>query len=52
MPLPHFLLVLALVILAAALTIWAASSAGVPMAAMGLTALLAAAVVGLVGRQH
>ena len=52
MPLPHFLLMLLLVIVAAAMTIWAVSAAGVPMTALALTALLAAAVVGLVGRQQ
>ena len=51
MPLPHFLMMLALVVLAAGLTIWAASSAGLPMAALAITALLAAAVVGLAGRE-
>lgn len=52
MPLPRFLWTLLLVILAAGLTIWAARAAGIPLTALGLTALLAAAVVGLAGRHR
>lgn len=52
MPLPQFLALIVLVILAAALTIWAASSAGMPMAALAVSALLAAGLVRLVGRDH
>ena len=52
MPLPHFLMMLALSMLAAALTIWAASSAGLPMAALAIMALAAAAVVGLAGKER
>ncbi|MDS9468071.1 hypothetical protein RGQ15_10885 [Paracoccus sp. MBLB3053] len=44
MPLPHFLILILLVILASGLTIWAASSVGVPFFALGLVALLAAAI--------
>ncbi|AGT09130.1 hypothetical protein [Paracoccus aminophilus] len=45
MPLPHFLLMLAAVIIAAAVTIWVALSAGLPPAVLGLIALLIAAAV-------
>lgn len=51
MPLPHFLLMIALVICSAGLTVWAVSAAGLPMAALAVTALLGAAAVGLVGRK-
>lgn len=44
MPLPHFLLLIAAVILAAGLSLWAALAVGVPLAAMGLGALIAAAL--------
>ncbi len=47
MPLPHFLMMLVTVILAAALTLWAGFAAGVPLAAMVLVALSAAAVLHL-----
>lgn len=52
MPLPHFLLMLALVICAAGLTLWALSAAALPHAALAITALLGAAAVGLAGRPH
>lgn len=52
MPLPHFLMMMLLVLLAAVLTIWAAASAGLPVATLAVTALLAAAAVHLVGREH
>lgn len=52
MPLPHFLLMIALVICAAGLTVWAVSAAGLPLAALAVTALLGAAAVGLVGRER
>lgn len=52
MPLPHFLLMLAFVIGAAALTVWALSASALPHAAVAITALLAAAAVGLVGRER
>lgn len=42
MPLPHFLLLLVAVIAAAALTIWAAFSAGVPVIVLGLVAVVGA----------
>ena len=43
MPLPHFLLLILAVILAAGLTIWAANAVGIPLAALGLLALVGAA---------
>lgn len=52
MPLPHFLLMLAAVILAAALTIWATLSAGVPLVALALIALTGAAVLHLSMRDN
>lgn len=50
MPLPHFLMLILAVILAAGVTIWMASAAGIPLFALGLVALLAAAVVHLTAR--
>lgn len=50
MPLPHFLLLLVAVIAAAALTIWAAVSAGIPVVLLGLVALIAALLTHLAGR--
>lgn len=50
MPLPQFLVLLALVVLAAGATIWASLSAGVPVAVMGLVALSAALLVRLTMR--
>ncbi len=52
MPLPHFLLMLAAVTIAAALTLWATLSAGVPLIALALIALTAAAVLRLSMRDH
>ncbi|MBW7055945.1 hypothetical protein KY389_04440 [Paracoccus bogoriensis] len=52
MPLPHFLLLIASVILAAGLTLWAAFASGVPLAALALVALGAALVLHLVPRDH
>ena len=52
MPLPHFLLMVGLVICAAGLTIWAVSVTGLPLAALAVTALLGAAAIGLVGRER
>ena len=45
MPLPQFLLMLAAVIFAAAVTIWVALSAGMPPMALGLVALIAVGVL-------
>ncbi|SOC12487.1 hypothetical protein [Rhodobacter maris] len=50
MPLPHFLLMLLVVILAAALTIVVAVHAAVPLAALGLAALIGAALMRLFER--
>ena len=47
MPLPHFLLLIATVILFAGITLWASVAAGVPLAALGLVALTGAAVLHL-----
>ena len=44
MPLPHFLILILAVILAAALTLWIASAAGVPLMAMALVILMAAGI--------
>lgn len=52
MPLPHFLLLIAVVILAAAVTLWVSVSAGVPLVALGLIALTGAAVLHLTMRDH
>lgn len=52
MPLPHFLILILAVILAAGLTIWAASAVGIPLFALGLLALLAAAIAHLTTRDH
>ena len=50
MPLPTFLVLLAAVLVAATLTIWAASVAGIPVAVLALTVLLAAGVVRMMTR--
>lgn len=47
MPLPHFLLLILAVFLAAALTLWASFVIGVPELALLLIALSAAAIVHL-----
>ena len=47
MPLPHFLMLIATVILAAAVTLWIALSAGLPPAVLLLAALGAALVAHL-----
>ena len=52
MPLPHFLVMIAAVIMAAALTIWATLSAGVPPVALALIALTGAAVLHLSMRDN
>ena len=52
MPLPHFLLMIAVVVMAAALTVWASVSAGVPLIALALIALTGAAVLHLSMRDH
>lgn len=45
MPLPHFLLLMLAVILAAAATLWVSIAHGVPIVALALAALIAAGVV-------
>lgn len=50
MPLPHFLVLILVVVLAAALTLLLAFEAGVPLALVGLGALLAAGVLRLLAR--
>lgn len=50
MPLPRFLALLALVIVAAGATLWLAAASGIPMAAVALLALIAAGVVRLLAR--
>ncbi|SMG38099.1 MULTISPECIES: hypothetical protein [Paracoccus] len=52
MPLPHFLIMILAVILTGGLTIWAASAAGVPLFALGLLVLLAAAIAHLSTHDH
>lgn len=52
MPLPHFLFLVGSVILAGAITIWLAASAGVPMPVLGLGALMAAGLLHLSMRDH
>ncbi|HRM74248.1 MAG TPA: hypothetical protein PLI13_06020 [Paracoccus sp. (in: a-proteobacteria)] len=52
MPLPHFLLMILAVILAAGLTIWAANAVGIPLVALGLLALVGAALAHLTTRDH
>ena len=50
MTLPQFLLLICAVVLAGGLTMWAATSAGVPLAAIGLSALIGAGVLSLMAR--
>lgn len=45
MPLPHFLALVLAVIVAAGLTIWAASGLGLSMGALAIAALLAALAI-------
>ncbi|WP_134727016.1 hypothetical protein [Paracoccus luteus] len=52
MPLPHFLLMLAAVILTAGATLWAALAAGVPLPLMGGVVLAGAVVVHLATRSR
>lgn len=55
MPLPHFLILVLGVILGAALTLWAAFSAGAPVVVLAMVTLSAAAALHLVhdqGRDH
>jgi len=50
MPLTHFLILICAVILAGGVTLWLAASAGVPLAAVALCAVLAAGFVRLMAR--
>lgn len=50
MPLPHFLILLAVVVIAAGATIWLATSSGVSIAALAVMALIGAGVVRLLAR--
>lgn len=52
MPLPQFLLMLVAVVLAAMATLWVTVSAGVPMFAVLLVALSAAALLHYTQRDH
>lgn len=52
MPLTHFLLLLALVILLGAMTIWLAASAGVSIPMLAVLLLAAAGVARLMARVH
>lgn len=52
MPLPHFLLLILMVIIAAAFTLWISFSAGVPLVALLLPALMAAAAMHLTIRKN
>lgn len=50
MPLPHFLALICITILAAGLTLWFAASVGVSLAVLGMAALIAAGVARLAAR--
>ena len=50
MPLPHFLMLILVVILAAGLTIFLAAQAGVPMVALDLGALVGACLMRMLAR--
>lgn len=52
MPLPHFLLLILAVILAAGLTIWAANAVGIALVMLGLLALVGAALAHLTRHDH
>lgn len=52
MPLPHFLMLILAVVLAAGLTIWAASAVGAPILVLALLALMAAAIAHLMSTRH
>ena len=52
MPLPQFLLMILAVILAAGLTIWVADAVGVGLVALGLLALIGAALAHRTTRDH
>ncbi|MDD8024003.1 MAG: hypothetical protein PHX82_12945 [Paracoccaceae bacterium] len=50
MPLTHFLILICAVLLAGGVTLWLAASAGVPLTALAVCALLAAGVMRLLAR--
>jgi len=50
MPLPHFLILIAAVIFAAGVSVWAATMAGVPFALLALGLMVAAGIVRLMAR--
>lgn len=50
MPLPHFLILIAVVICAAGVTLWFATAKGVPFAALALAALIGAGLIRLLAR--
>jgi|LLEQ01.1.fsa_nt_gi uncharacterized membrane protein AbrB (regulator of aidB expression) len=50
MPLPHFLTLLVVVLIAAALSLWALAAFGVPAAYIALGALIGAGVVRMMTR--
>lgn len=50
MPLPHFLLMICVILTAAGVTVWAATHVGIPFGFVALVALLAAGVIRLMGR--
>ncbi|MDO5704478.1 MAG: hypothetical protein Q4G49_05300 [Paracoccus sp. (in: a-proteobacteria)] len=52
MPLPHFLFLVAVIILFAGVTLWASVAAGIPLAALAVVALMGAAVLHLSMRDH
>lgn len=49
-PLPHFLLMLCVIVLAAGVTLWFALHSGISLPALGVLLLLAAGVVRLFAR--
>ncbi|WBU51918.1 hypothetical protein [Paracoccus sp. SCSIO 75233] len=52
MPLPHFLLLIAAVIAAAAATLWFSLSNGVPLMVLAMVVLIAAGLVHVTRRDH
>jgi multisubunit Na+/H+ antiporter MnhE subunit len=50
MPLPHFLALLVIVLIAGAVTLWLLASSGVPVAYVALGALIGAGVMRLMTR--
>lgn len=52
MPLPHFLMIMIAVIVAAAATLWISFDRGLPLITLSLAALVAAGIVHFVRRDH